>query len=50
LLTVLGKMVSIVPRGVGALGYAMYTPKDRYLYSKQEVEFFVFLLPLLLED
>ncbi|GAA6018672.1 hypothetical protein JCM10207_009004 [Rhodosporidiobolus poonsookiae] len=25
--------VSIVPRGVGALGYAQYLPKERYLYT-----------------
>lgn len=25
--------VSIIPRGIGALGYAQYLPKDQYLYS-----------------
>jgi AFG3 family protein len=29
--------VSIVPRGVAALGYAMYQPRDQYLYSKEEL-------------
>ena len=29
--------VSIIPRGVAALGYAQYQPKDQYLYSKEEL-------------
>ena len=29
--------VSIVPRGVAALGYAQYQPKDQYLYSKEQL-------------
>ncbi|KAF9582638.1 AAA ATPase afg3 [Lunasporangiospora selenospora] len=29
--------VSIIPRGVGALGYAQYLPKDQYLYSTQQL-------------
>jgi len=29
--------VSIVPRGIAALGYAMYQPKEQYLYSKEEL-------------
>ncbi|GAA6047531.1 hypothetical protein JCM3770_005793 [Rhodotorula araucariae] len=29
--------VSIVPRGVGALGYAQYLPKERYLYSTEQL-------------
>ncbi|PRP85996.1 hypothetical protein PROFUN_05767 [Planoprotostelium fungivorum] len=29
--------VSIVPRGVAALGYAQYQPKDQNLYSKEEL-------------
>ncbi|OZJ02631.1 hypothetical protein BZG36_03840 [Bifiguratus adelaidae] len=28
--------VSIIPRGIGALGYAQYLPKDQYLYSTQQ--------------
>lgn len=31
--------VTIVPRGIAALGYAQYQPKDKYLFSKEEVEF-----------
>ncbi len=31
--------VSIIPRGVGALGYTMQRPtEDRFLMSKQELE------------
>mgnify|MGYP006420714033 CR=1 FL=1 len=29
--------VSIVPRGVAALGYAQYLPKEQYLYTKQQL-------------
>jgi AFG3 family protein len=29
--------VSIVPRGVGALGYAQYLPRERYLYTTQQL-------------
>ncbi|KAF9172313.1 AAA ATPase afg3 [Mortierella sp. AD011] len=29
--------VSIIPRGVGALGYAQYLPKDQYLYSTKQL-------------
>jgi len=29
--------VSIVPRGVAALGYAMTVPTDRYLYSREQL-------------
>ncbi|GAA5975354.1 hypothetical protein JCM21900_005404 [Sporobolomyces salmonicolor] len=29
--------VSIVPRGVGALGYAQYLPKERYLYTTEQL-------------
>ncbi|KAF9538944.1 AAA ATPase afg3 [Mortierella hygrophila] len=29
--------VSIIPRGVGALGYAQYLPKDQYLYSTHQL-------------
>ncbi|ORX98636.1 ATP-dependent metallopeptidase Hfl [Basidiobolus meristosporus CBS 931.73] len=29
--------VSIIPRGVGALGYAQYLPKDQYLYSVDQL-------------
>ncbi|KAI7863329.1 peptidase family M41-domain-containing protein [Spinellus fusiger] len=29
--------VSIIPRGVGALGYAQYLPKDQYLYSEKQL-------------
>jgi len=29
--------VSIVPRGTAALGYAQYQPKDKYLYSKEQL-------------
>ncbi len=35
--------VSIVPRGVAALGYAQYLPKDQYLYSKEEVKIVEYL-------
>jgi cell division protease FtsH len=34
---VLGLQVSIIPRGVAALGYAQYQPKDQYLYSTEQV-------------
>jgi ATP-dependent Zn protease len=27
--------VSIVPRGVGTLGYAQYVPKERFLYTTE---------------
>lgn len=29
--------VSIIPRGVGALGYAQYLPKDQYLFSQEQL-------------
>jgi AFG3 family protein len=29
--------VSIIPRGVAALGYAQYQPKDQYLYTKEQL-------------
>ncbi len=29
--------LSIVPRGVAALGYAQYQPKDQYLFTKEQV-------------
>lgn len=29
--------VSIIPRGVGALGYAQYLPKDQYLFSTAQL-------------
>eukprot|EP01114_Cavostelium_apophysatum_P015431 TRINITY_DN4199_c0_g1_i1.p1 TRINITY_DN4199_c0_g1~~TRINITY_DN4199_c0_g1_i1.p1 ORF type:complete len:760 (+),score=166.44 TRINITY_DN4199_c0_g1_i1:151-2430(+) len=29
--------VSIVPRGIAALGYAQYQPKDQYLYSRDQL-------------
>ena len=29
--------VSIIPRGVAALGYARYLPREQYLYSKEEI-------------
>lgn len=29
--------VSIVPRGVAALGYAQYLPKEQYLYTKEQL-------------
>ncbi|KAI8384570.1 peptidase family M41-domain-containing protein [Radiomyces spectabilis] len=29
--------VSIIPRGVAALGYAQYLPKDQYLYSTKQL-------------
>ena len=29
--------VSIIPRGVGALGYAQYLPKERYLYTTEQL-------------
>lgn len=29
--------VSIVPRGVAALGYAQYNPKDQYLYTTEQL-------------
>lgn len=29
--------VSIIPRGIGALGYAQYLPKDQYLYSRDQL-------------
>ncbi|CAO3607687.1 unnamed protein product [Cunninghamella echinulata] len=29
--------VSIIPRGVAALGYAQYLPKDQYLYSENQL-------------
>ncbi|BEI81567.1 hypothetical protein CcaverHIS002_0207270 [Cutaneotrichosporon cavernicola] len=30
--------VSIIPRGVGALGYAQYLPKERFLFSTQQLQ------------
>jgi cell division protease FtsH len=30
--------VSIVPRGLAALGYAQYLPEERYLYTKEALE------------
>ncbi len=30
--------VTIIPRGVAALGYAQYIPKERYLYNTDELE------------
>lgn len=30
--------VSIVPRGVAALGYAQYLPKDQYLYTTEQMK------------
>jgi AFG3 family protein len=30
--------VSIVPRGVAALGYAQYLPKDQYLYTTEQMQ------------
>jgi len=29
--------VSIVPRGMGTLGFAQYQPKDQYLYTKEQL-------------
>ena len=29
--------VTIVPRGVAALGYAQYLPKDQYLYTTDQL-------------
>jgi len=29
--------VSIVPRGIAALGYAQYLPKEQYLYTKEQL-------------
>ena len=29
--------VSIIPRGVGALGYAQYLPKEEYLHSEEQI-------------
>jgi len=29
--------LSIIPRGSGALGYALYQPQDHYLYTKEEL-------------
>lgn len=29
--------VSIIPRGVGALGYAQYLPRERYLFSTEQL-------------
>ncbi|CAO1629382.1 unnamed protein product [Jaminaea pallidilutea] len=29
--------VSIIPRGVGALGYAQYLPKEKYLFSTEQL-------------
>jgi ATP-dependent Zn protease len=31
------RKVSIVPRGIAALGYAQYQNKDQYLYSREQV-------------
>jgi len=30
--------VSIVPRGVAALGYAQYLPKEQNIYTKEQVQ------------
>ena len=30
--------VTIVPRGVAALGYAQYTPKEQYLYNTEQLQ------------
>jgi len=30
--------VSIIPRGMGALGYAQYQPKDQYLYTVEQLK------------
>jgi len=30
--------VTIVPRGIAALGYAQYVPKERYLYNGEELD------------
>ena len=30
--------VSIIPRGVAALGYAQYLPKDQYLYTNAQLK------------
>ncbi len=30
--------VSIIPRGIAALGYAQYLPQDRHLYTQRELE------------
>jgi AFG3 family protein len=30
--------VSIIPRGIGALGYAQYQPKDQYLYTVEQLK------------
>ena len=30
--------VSIVPRGIAALGYAQYLPKDQYLYTTEQMK------------
>lgn len=30
--------VSIIPRGIGALGYAQYLPKEQYLHSTEQME------------
>ncbi|WVR05418.1 hypothetical protein IAU60_002433 [Kwoniella sp. DSM 27419] len=30
--------VSIIPRGVGALGYAQYLPKERFLFSTEQLQ------------
>lgn len=29
--------VSIVPRGVGTLGYAQYVPKERFLFTTEQL-------------
>ena len=29
--------VSIVPRGIAALGYAQYLPKEQYLYQTEQL-------------
>lgn len=30
--------MSIIPRGIGALGYAQYQPKDQYLYTVEQLK------------
>ena len=37
ILTFFFQQVSIIPRGVGALGYAQYLPKERFLYTTEQL-------------
>lgn len=37
LMPTLISQVSIIPRGVGALGYAQYLPKERFLYTTEQL-------------